>query len=212
MKIGLVITVYNRPDYLYETLESLKQSFLPEGLTIFMVNDHSTDPLANQLFSQFALPGTDVVKVVNNKNENMFYGLKTGWDYFYRSDYDLLGNLDADAIVRPTWMLKLLDLQKRFPDRIITGYHSNFHTVVTTEQDHYTKADIGGINTLFARAIYPEFSDVLVNTQWDWEMSRRIQKPFIVARPSVVQHIGTDSSLRGEEFLVDRAEDWVHFI
>lgn len=211
MRIGLVITVHDRPQYLSRTLESLSQTYLPNDLELFMVNDNSTDPITNKLFSEFNLPNK-IVKVVNKKNENMFYGLKMGWDYFFNNKFDILANIDSDVILKFYWLSILSKLLTLFPDRIITGFNTPHHAVSSVCNKYCTKKTIGGINCFFNRHVYPQIVGVLKDAQWDWRMCYKMQeakKMFIVATPSVVQHIGASSTLRSHD-RCDIAEDWIN--
>ena len=199
MKLGLVITIYNRPEYLAKTFNSLKKSQLPPNLEIFMIDDCSTDKMTNKIFKEFCLPGVRIKKIINTKNENMFYGLKKGFDYFYASNTDVIFNLDSDVTVKPYWINILLQLLKIFPHNIISGFNTPQHPISDTFHKYHTKKSVGGVNILFNRKIYPEFASLIKNIQWDWDICYYMQKqnrPFIVSNPSVVQHIGELSTLR----------------
>lgn len=212
MKIGLVITVHERPEYLRKTLESLSQSYLPNNFEIFMVNDNSKDPITNKIFQEFSLPNIKITKTTNTRNQNMFFGLKTGWDYFYANNFDILTNLDSDVIVKSYWLPILLQLHEAFPDRIVSGFNTSHHSISGTFCKYYTKKTIGGINCLFDRKVYKKLATNLKDIQWDWNMCHQMEdenKMFIVSNPSVIQHIGESSTLRDHN-RNDRAEDWIN--
>jgi hypothetical protein len=209
MKIGLVITIHDRPEYLNRTLKSLKESYLPNDLEVFMVNDASKDTTTNKIFNEFSL-SNKIIKKINNKNENMFYGLRLGWDYFISHGFDLLANIDSDVIVKPYWLPILLQLYKMFPDRVISGFNTSHHPISDTFNKYHAKSTIGGINCLFDKKVYPIISNVLNNTQWDWNMCnsmKSMNKDFIISKPSVAQHIGMTSTLR-DHTRRDIAEDF----
>lgn len=213
MKIGLVITVHERPEYLDQTLKSLSHSYFPDDTEIFMVNDNSKDPATNKIFGEFNLPNIKITKTTNSKSQNMFFGLRTGWEYFCSKNFDILTNLDSDAIVKPYWLPILLQLHKLFPDTIVSGFNTHHHPILDTFEKYYTKQTIGGINCLFNKEVYKRLVSVsLKNIQWDWKMCEQMHaenKKFIVAKPSVIQHIGMFSTLR-DHTRKDIAEDWVN--
>ncbi len=44
--IGVVLTTYNRPEYLKQTLDCLKESFIPEYTRIHIIDDASNNRFA----------------------------------------------------------------------------------------------------------------------------------------------------------------------
>lgn len=211
MKIGIVIAVYNRSEYFSKMLNSLKQSIFLDNTELFMVNDNSTDPVTNKLFNEFTLPNIKITKVTNDKNKNMFFGLRLGWDYFYDNNFDILSNLDSDALVKSYWLPILFQLHKLFPDNIISGFNASNHPINEVFPKYYTKNSIGGINFLFSRKTYPFIKSFIKDTQWDWNICYFMQKEnnkFIVSNPSVVQHIGMQSTLQSHN-RQDVADDWI---
>jgi len=209
MKIGIVVTIYNRPEYFSRMLDSLKKAELLDS-ELFMVNDNSTDPTVNRLFHEFSLPNIKIKKVVNDKNRNMFYGLRLGWGYFHSGNFDILANLDSDAIVKPYFLPILLQLNELFPDNIISGFNTSNHPIYETFSKYHTKSSIGGINFLFSKHLYPPIADFLKDLEWDWNVCHFMQKQkkdFIVSNPSVVQHIGVSSTLKSH-IRIDVADDF----
>jgi glycosyltransferase involved in cell wall biosynthesis len=198
MRIGLVITIHNRPEYLKRTFESLKKSKL-HNTTIYLVNDASFDKKTNKLFQEFYMPGVEIIREKNPIRKNMFYGLRKGWDYFYNNGYEILSNIDSDVDLKPHWQQKLIELYLKYPKRIITGFNTisgGRHAIVHEMPDCYYKNTIGGINMLFDRSLYDIVEPCLSHRNWDWQVCRAYDKYFIVSKPSVVQHIGFSSTQR----------------
>ena len=209
MKTGIVITIYNRPEYLSETLQSISESNL-SNTELFLVDDCSTNQTTIELINNFSIDNVVIHKIKNEKNENMFYGLKLGWDYFYSNNFDVLCNLDADVIVKPYWLQTLLQLHELHPDKIVSGFNTLNHPIMESFQTYHTKKSAGGANFLFGRILYPEIKPKLMHYAWDWKVCyrmARLNKDFIVSNPSVIQHIGKSSSLKDHEKF-DRAEDY----
>lgn len=212
MKVGLVITAYERPDELNRTLKSLSQSQFPTDFEIYIIDDFSKSLETQKIIQSFNIPGVKITKVRNDKNQGMYYGLKKGFDYFYDNDFDVLSNLDPDALVKPYWIKILLQLNRLYTDHIISGFNCPSHPIVEGFRKHYTKRDIGGINLLFNRNVYPGIKPHLHSNNWDWDVSYEMQrqkKLFIITRPSVLQHIA-EKSIMGHDNNPDVALDWSH--
>ena len=210
MKTGIVITTYNRPEYLKKTFDSLAKSLFPKETEIYIIDDCSTEE-TKQLIKNFSLPNVKITKKENAKNQGMFYGLRLGFEYFYANNFDLFTNLDSDAVVKPFWLSILFHLYKRFPNTIISGFHTSNHGVTETFPQYYTKKDIGGINIFFDRNLYEVVHSSLSSNQWDWNICDKMQalnKLFVVSKPSVVQHIAIESAAGHKTLHPDRADDW----
>jgi glycosyltransferase involved in cell wall biosynthesis len=191
MRIGLVVPIFNRPEYLRRSLESIASTQCAH--TIYIVNDASTDSEANRLFADFNCPFAGSLKKVNLSNRNVQGCLLAGWKHFFDEGFDVLANLDSDTLVKPDWLGNLVDLHLRFPRTIITGFNTMTHPVKGAESDFCVKDTIGGINLLFGRHLFPVIEPCLDVLEWDWKLCgvmRKLGRQFIVSRPSVVQHIG----------------------
>lgn len=211
MKIGLVITAYNRPDELQQTLDYLSQSFFPKNFEIYIVDDYSSNLKTLELIKGFTLPNINIQKIRNNENKSMFYGLRIGFEYFYERGFDVLVNLDSDVLVKPYWINVLFKLYKQFPDRIISGFNTLKHPIIETFQRYHTKWTIGGINMMFGRKLCPLVCSVLLTNRWDWQLCiemHKLNKELIVAKPSVIQHTSKYSVIGHNTPTPDRALDW----
>lgn len=209
MKIGLVITIHNRPEYLERTFAALKKSRL-HNTTIFLANDASTFYKTNKMYREFEMPGVEVVRHMNHSRKNMFHGLRTGWNYFYNNGFDVLSNLDSDVDLKPHWQERLIELYLKYPNRIISGFNTvsgGRHQIVHEKPDCYFKNTIGGINMMFSRTLYEMVEPCLYHSNWDWKVCREYDRFFVVTKPSVIQHIGFASTQRHYED-VDVALDY----
>lgn len=220
MKTGLVITTYNRPEDLKRTLDSLADSIFPPEFEVYIVDDCSDIMETWNLVQSFNIPNVKITKTRNVKRYSMFHGLKIGFEYFYNNGFEVLLNLDSDTLVKRHWLMVLLKLHKLFSDHIISGFNTLNHPIMESFPAYHTKKDIGGINMLFGRNLFSLISPCLMSDYWDWKIveayiggshktSRQISKPFIVTRPSVIQHIATSSVAGHYPTHPDRAEDWI---
>ncbi len=220
MKIGLCITTFNRPAYLRQTLETISLADL-DGVQIVIVDDCSTD--LETIKQIYAFPA---VKLTPEKNSSIRNTLRMGLDYLFQNGCDIAINLDSDVLVRKDFIRVLVNLHKRFPCHLITGFNSlgktlkgTFrHPVIESGEGYNTKASIGGINLLLTKETYNQFvrpallSTAKAGGQWDKEaslLSEKAGKPIYCAVPSVVQHIGFTSSM-GHHDNPDVAEDFVN--
>jgi glycosyltransferase involved in cell wall biosynthesis len=209
MKIGIVITSYNRPDYLKKTLKSVSQSNLPDGLSFYLIDDCSK-PDVKKIVHEFSIQGHDITKVYNKCNRGMFYGLRKGFEFFYNSDFDFIGNLDSDMVVKPFWMPVLFDILRENPQAIVTGFNTPSHPISESFGKYDVKKSIGGANLIFNRNLFPLIKEVLVNNNWDTSLSTIIGRKECVAlasNPSVMEHIGHESIMGHNN--VDKADFWL---
>jgi glycosyltransferase involved in cell wall biosynthesis len=217
MKIGLLITTFNRPEYLRQTLESLKRADL-HGAQILIVDDCSRDNETLRLINPYK-------KIRNHKNLTIRYSVQIGFDYLIKQGCDTLINLDSDAIVRCDFLTRLLELYKQFPDRIISGFNTLSksrtgivrHPVIKQGSGFVEKASIGGINMLMSVNTYRSIVlPALLESQrtkdhWDkiaCRMSNEQGKTIIVSSPSFIQHIGINSAM-GHRDNPDVAQDFI---
>jgi len=79
MKVGLVITTYNRSEYTKQCFESLCP-LLPIELFIVLVDDCSTEEKAIYLFDNVIFGGVDIISLRNHKNLGIAKSLEIGFD------------------------------------------------------------------------------------------------------------------------------------
>jgi len=202
-RVGLVCAFYGRPHYLCATLHTLQRSNLPKTLDLYLINDGSTDDFAIQIFNQVPaniIPSGNVIKIIHETKIDIWNCLKEGFDYFYDNGYDIMTNLDADAILKKEWFEAVYKLHKRFPDTVVTGFNTLAnHPVIEKHKDYNVKMSCGGMNMVFSRNIYPKIIQPTFINKWGWDWSvcsNIIQNNLrIYTTPtSVIQHIGRDSA------------------
>jgi glycosyltransferase involved in cell wall biosynthesis len=201
MKIGIAISVYNRPEYFRETLLSLKATRWPCDVIIYIVNDCSTCDHTNRLFDEFFInnPKVEVLKYNNHRRVNMHRNLRNAWEVLIARGCDVLCNVDADAKMKRTWLGTLLKLYQRFPNNIISGFNTSNHPHYQKEKGFVRKKTIGGINLMFSVETYYKLvrHSTSNGLSWDWTLcdaAQAVKCDFIVSTPSVVQHLGIIST------------------
>lgn len=216
MKTGLIITTFNRPEYLRQCFESIKATVLPEDLLIVIADDSSTNPETLQLISDFNINGIAIIKIRNEKNSKIYNSLANGYDKCWAQKCDVVINLDGDAIVKPDFFKRLLKLQQEHPANIVTGFNSENKNLDGKDRhqlyddhskfdDYWLKKSVGGINMVvnydtYFKYILPALNNCINNKRGNWDHlacieSMKANFPIVVGVPSVVQHIGFDSSM-----------------
>lgn len=202
MKTGILITAYNRPEYLRQCFESLSKITYKGKLEILVIDDCSNDLMSIQIIELFlqSRPGTNKIRM--SKNQGIKNALKVGFNYLFAKHCDLVINLDGDAIVKPEFVDVLIRLKNTYPADIVSGFNTQTidpktrqirHRTLTGFPDHCIKKSIGGINMVlnkndYVKKVLPALKKL---GHWDWNVCTLVNK-FIVCTPSVVQHIGID--------------------
>jgi glycosyltransferase involved in cell wall biosynthesis len=223
-KYGILICCYNRPEYLKQTLDSLKKTKLEDSL-VYIIDDHSNNLKTIELIKNFNIPSVTIKKERNLQNLGITKSLKKGFSYLYTC-CEFLTNLDSDVILKPDWLEKLHNVyvngKAKFPQAknlLVSGFNctkSCAHKINKTYDLFYAKKTIGGINTFFHNSFFNNYCFVLRNTTknknygWDWNLCRYCRRnniPILVTKPSVVQHIGF-RGLNAKKNRVDTADDF----
>lgn len=204
MKLGIVIPCYNRAAYLKDCLNSVLKSDIPENTLFILINDGSKDPSVGITMTLFADLTNTIV--FNKTNSGVHKSLLLGFDTAFAKGCDVVMNLDSDAIVSKDWITRLLALHEKHSHTIVSGFNTLSqdggtgkprHPVTEERQGYVTKRSIGGINMCFNADVYYRTvrNNLIGNTHWDWMVSYEMQWrgiPFVVSKPSVVQHIGVE--------------------
>ena len=208
--IALIITIYNRPEYLKKCFDSILKADLPENLSIYLVDDNSSDPKVKELWEDFSIKLPEHIAITYWKNEGQMgiaKSLLSAIEGVFNLNHNYVINLDGDAIVKPNFITRLIELKKKHKENIISGFHMETprNPVVNVFDDHYTKRCGNGINLCFDKPLYEKFIKMGLQSpgNWDYNTSVNCQRgraSFIVSKPSVVQHIGHISSMGHHHF------------
>lgn len=210
--IGLLINTYNRSEYLERCIASIRKADLSRVIQVLVVDDCSTDRKVFNLLNGFL-----IYRMPENKS--IRYAIQEGYEMLFDWGFEIVINLDGDAIVKPDFIQKLVDLHRQFPNNIITGFNSlviGRHPIFEQHETYCVKKSCGGINMLVTRKMYDEVvNPSLITAQrtrghWDDIVSQKIRdrnEVFICSTPSVVQHIGFKSAM-GHDANPDYAHDF----
>jgi mannosyltransferase OCH1-like enzyme len=212
-KIGVVMSCFNRSDYVLRTLNSLKQSDLSNTI-LCIIDDHSSDKKVWELIQNFKLNNSncEIIKIKNSKNIGIQKSLKKGWDLLYNK-CDYLTNIDSDVLVKPDWLHKLKNVESSASNLlgvpvIITGFNCTttcLHKIIKEYPLFYIKKSLGGINIFFSKQTYKNIIFKVLSSNnnhgWDWALCSAANNnnyPMIATKPSVIQHIGANGLNSGE--------------
>lgn len=228
MNLGIVLTTFNRPEYLEQCLDSLMHATFLKGTTFVIVDDASRDKYVKQFIDAFKVEGCEITVVYNPRNRGVCYSLKTGIDIAFQKGCDIVMNLDPDAIVRNDFADVLLKLKSSFPKQIVSGFNcrtknkngKDRHMLISEGKGWNMKTCVGGINIVFDKPLYHKYIEPSLvqgmarrGGNWDTAASLNSMKdgrPIVCSVPSVLQHIGVHSTLgHGIDELPDTADDFI---
>lgn len=207
-KLGILVCTYNRPTYLEMCLDSLNVADKPGETEVVIVDDHSTDEETIKLIRE-----SGYTAILNNKNQSIKHSLIIGCDFLFDvKGCDEIINLDADALVKSNFIAVLQDLKNRFSAQLITGFNcvtrnlngTERHKVLMQSAGYNMKQSVGGVNLYFDVEQYCKWIKpalvLCLETQGNWDhlsciAASKETQGVICAVPSVVQHIGIESSM-----------------
>jgi glycosyltransferase involved in cell wall biosynthesis len=221
MKVGLLICTYNRSNYLRDCLWSLERAYLSRVDTIIFSDDSSSDQETITLLKEFQKKrlrkNLPIFLNLSSDNKGIKNSLLFGYEEFFNHGFDLVINLDSDAVVQPDFVNQLLD---NYFCGIITGFHSTTrnangterHKILYEESGLYVKQSVGGINFCINKDAYGKYvKPALLQPVGNWDHQSCINAGYAYClKESVIQHIGFDSSMNHTE-QPDVADDFYYW-
>jgi len=207
MKLGIIITAYNRPEYLQQCLDSLKKAEIPKGTQILIVDDCSTDMRTIQLIEQSGY------KFIRNKsNLKVSASLLIGFEKL--SNCTHLMTLDSDAIVNKNFIKRITELFTINSKAIFSGFNTSVngrHQIIERGEIWAKRITAGGINLAFSKETYleyvkPALEQTINAGNWDNLATHKAGGVYCTI-PSCVQHIGINSTLG--HYRPDVANDFI---
>lgn len=215
--VGLAICTWNRPLYLERCLNSIRCCDLSEVITV-VVDDASGDAETLDLIRKFDID-TPLIKVYKIERRQIHHSLDLAWCLLKGIGCRFLTNLDADAVVAPSWLSAMQSLHRRLerPDKAILSPFNKYGDTSTIEEaeDHLVKRQLGGICYFFQADLLALIRPLLFDIVWDSLVSGYFLTRYaegyrlICTRPSHVQHIGAIGMNSGPHKQFDQAVDFV---
>lgn len=211
-KFGLIVPFYSRHNYVEQFLNSLKNTdlnnclivFIDESMTKNVDEDHKK---VHQLVKSYSL-NYSLIKIYKNTHGNMFDSILYGMDLLY-SYCDFLCTIDSDTIHKTNWIQSIyksyMDCKKDYPNANIlaSGFNvvNSRHSIIEKREKYILKKSVGGCNMFFSKEIYiPIIRKCLFSHKWDTNIVNSIREhncKIITTNPSVIQHIGFETSING---------------
>lgn len=226
MKISLLITTFNRPNYLKDCLWSLERADLSRIDEIWIYDDCSTIEETKDLIRDFCHKNEKanfMFSIINRGiKDALLYSYELLFlplDKFNRFGNDIVINLDSDAIVRPDFVERLLENIHKTGGGILTGFHSTTTNANGTERhkikydfdDILFKESVGGINFCIDKHAYEKFVKPALNSPGNFDHNSCLNAGGAwCLKESVIQHIGFDSSMNHNE-APDVADDFYYW-
>lgn len=202
MTTALILAIHNRPTYLRQCLESLQRVKYPDKFLLLMIDDCSKDADTIAQFEAFNLDAVRVEKRRYEKNVGIKEVLKFGFEFCFNEGARVVINLDSDAIVKPEFVTRLLELKKQFPDNIVSGFNSENkdngklrNPIISKHEGYSLKQYANGINMCVNRANFERYLKPAFESKGNWDFEATKPNPCVIAVPSLVEHIGLQSSM-----------------
>lgn len=206
IKVAIVMTTHNRPDYLRTTLKYLRKS-LKGDERIIISDNGSTEEVFNVINEYFKYYSN--ICIMKHDDIGIAASLKMAIDTC--AGYDVIISIDSDILVRKDYIPRMVNAVMNNPTRIITGINATSHPANGKEGEFLTKKTISGMNIAFTWNTYSwHIRPSLIDNMWDWNMCSSINKSndkFLCFSPSICQHIGDISTIGHTS--VDKAVDFV---
>lgn len=197
MKTALIITTYNRPELLRQCFDSVS-NLHPIADYAIIVDDASNSETLKLLERFDGLSWATVI--AKQQRKGIKDSLLLGFNEAFIKGADLAINLDADAIVKPDFISRLVDLKKRFPSRIVSGFNCNHpkNPVLFDGKDYVERRHCNGINMCIDKQQYETIvKPALLKPSGNWDYDSSNSMNFIISKPSVVEHLGYNHSTMG---------------
>lgn len=216
-KIGIVTPIYSRHEYLIKFLDSLSVSILSQCVLVLidesMCKDVNNDKiLVNKLVKEYENKNVTIIKIYKNTHGNMFDSILTGFDLL-STFCDYLMTIDSDTIHKSNWIEKYIGTFDKVKKDIcsdnilLSGFNTinrGTHIVLSKNDNYVLKKSVGGCNMFFKSILYHNFiRKALMSHKWDSNilkiMSSIDGSVIVTTNPSVVEHIGYQSSVQTDE-------------
>lgn len=218
MKVAILLTCFNRPEYLRQCLWSLERADLSHIDEICIWDDASTNEETKRLINDY-MPSNGMLSIMGNENNcGIKVSLLRGYEYLWSLGCDIVINIDSDAIVRPDFVDRLLGNYSAC--KLLTGFHSTTknangserHKIINELGTIYVKESVGGINFCIDKYAYENYIKPALNKPGNFDHNACLLAPGNVwcLKESVIQHIGFDSSMNHNE-APDVADDFYYW-
>lgn len=225
MKTAIIIPTYNRPEYLKQCFESLKNTHIDKNTLIYIIDDASTDNKTVKLIKVFDKKGCEIKREFKKVNSGKYPSLIKMYDYCFRNGFDYVISIDSDIIFNNYFFDLMIYYKEMFPNKIISGINSFTHSEKGTPRHpvifdgnwYKEKKTCSGQCFGIDQQIYESYFKPTLEAQikkkklcYDTIASSK-SEGVVCTVPSVAEHIGIESSL-GHHYNPDVSIDFEPYI
>jgi len=202
-KFGINITTYNRYEYLFKTLESLKNTiFIPDTVMI-ITDDCSQDSRVLDYLNNYNIINNNVVikKIFNEHNLGSKNNYHKSLLTFVNENIDFIINIDSDCILNKEWLIKINELINDFNDEniICSSFCCKYHfgnpsnKLQIVNEKYYERDTLNGLGICFPKKILYEFyssSSMHFDGYLCHDLKKKHNMKCYCTKDSYMQHIG----------------------
>lgn len=205
-KVGIVMTAFDRPEFLRTSLLSLAASELDKDVVVVIVDDHSQSRDAVAMIKEFALAKATLIKVRLPENKGLIEALLAGTNLI-KDHVQYITNLDPDTYLKKGWVPEMVKTFKAIQKRekhdrfLLTGFNTLKHPVIGCEDEtdykkvqtqcctrfqpktyYCPKKDVGGINFFYSKSFFVSHIEAQLGRSkpnwrlWDWDLVHHFQE------------------------------------
>jgi glycosyltransferase involved in cell wall biosynthesis len=211
-----VMTTYNRPEFLKQTLESL----MPMGTfpsDKFYIYDDASEPAIHKMLYEFEEKFDDPNLKIIVRPQHLgihFNCTRSLYEAMEENNSDFVFNIDSDTIFHPEWSWRLRQFQRcleeaKAPIGALSLFNTRSHPAFNNFNiDILIKVSVGGFGCLFRREPMKALVDKNIDKDWDWaylEEAKKMGLKFYCSKLSYLEHIGTVGVNSGTGAYIDKA-------
>lgn len=213
MKVGLLLTTYNRPEILEKVLSNLAKQ-LPGNISkVMIIDDCSDDPKTKSMLMEFYKKFLPLVEIFfHTTNHGNAESLNEGLGHlFFAEKVDYAIVLDSDATAEPVdWTSKLVNFLEAHPEAGV-AFPNRPGSYIRLHRNGYDEIEFGITicyaipkKAYFAVASDGKWFDTSLTTAWDCDTCyrlRRVGYRVAVVNETTVTDLGVgNSTLPSEKF------------
>lgn len=202
MKFGIIITTFNRFEYVKRMLESFKRTIFPEGTVVYINDDGSTDTELKKYIFGYHIENNNVIlkKHLNQQNIGSKRNYVESVLRLEKEEIDFVINLDSDCVLNPKWLLKIKQIINNFGDNIIcSSFFCRHHIgnpsnrLIPLKDEYYERDTLNGLGICFPSRYIEDFK-IESDLHFDSFLAQVIKPKYnlkcICTNVSYIQHIG----------------------
>lgn len=198
-KTCLIITCFERPNDLRQSLESVRNADLSLLNEIILFDDASTNKEVHQIIGDFQSTVSVRASFIASKTNK---GIKNALRECYEAAFihnDIVINLDSDAICKKSFINTVLSLKFEMPKSIVSGFNcDNPKNPVTGKGTGFVlRKHCNGINMVIDKGQYERIIKPALSSNSNWDFASTHENDFVIACPSEVQHLSPHNSTMG---------------